>query len=443
MIPVSSPGAQGGQRPASPGGDSPTERILLPQAAAAAAAPHGGDATRVGPPPPGGPGGGFGGGRGFGAPPTPPAGGDLGGEKPRWRRRSLLVGALVVALLAVLYVGDLLLSSGCGAARRDCRRCGRSAGSSLAAAEQRLRAEIEPRATQPVPVQRRRGHERDRPDGPPGSPSTGRPPSTRSASSRSTRSPASRRCSPTRGRRRDHGPTQRRSTARSRSWRRSSTGPPTEGTVRFDGHRRRSPVDPRARPAARRDRRRRRRCGASGCPARPVALPLTHAARRSPRPRTSPPAIEEVARPAVSAPVTVIGENGTSRPRCTPRGHREALLVRPGENGGLVPRDQPGRASTDAVAPQLAPSEQPGRDATLDFSAGAARSSSRPRTAAASTTRPPLADLLTVLTGTGPREITAVYADQPAEVTTEDLQALGIPEVIGSSPPAGSPATRG
>jgi vancomycin resistance protein YoaR len=36
-----------------------------------------------------------------------------------------------------------------------------------------------------------------------------------------------------------------------------------------------------------------------------------------------------------------------------------------------------------------------------------------------------------VLTSTGPREITAVYADQPAEVTTEDLEALGTPEVIG------------
>ena len=42
-----------------------------------------------------------------------------------------------------------------------------------------------------------------------------------------------------------------------------------------------------------------------------------------------------------------------------------------------------------------------------------------------------LKDLLTVLTGTGERTITAVYADQPAELTTEELNKLGITGVIG------------
>jgi len=35
-----------------------------------------------------------------------------------------------------------------------------------------------------------------------------------------------------------------------------------------------------------------------------------------------------------------------------------------------------------------------------------------------------------VITGTGPREITAVYADQPAELTTEELKEMGITGLI-------------
>jgi vancomycin resistance protein YoaR len=85
----------------------------------------------------------------------------------------------------------------------------------------------------------------------------------------------------------------------------------------------------------------------------------------------------------------------------------------------------------DELAPQLAPSETPGRDAALDFSTGQpvvtpsvdGRGVDYPAT---------LTDLLTVLTKpAGEREITAVYADKPAELTTDELSGLGITGVIG------------
>jgi vancomycin resistance protein YoaR len=54
-----------------------------------------------------------------------------------------------------------------------------------------------------------------------------------------------------------------------------------------------------------------------------------------------------------------------------------------------------------------------------------------------------LKDLLPVLTGTGPREITAVYADQPAKLTTQQLEGLGISGVIGEFQTGGFAADSG
>ena len=84
-----------------------------------------------------------------------------------------------------------------------------------------------------------------------------------------------------------------------------------------------------------------------------------------------------------------------------------------------------------ALDPQLASSEQPGRDATLNFVGG------RPVVTPSQDGRgvdyeATLKDLLAVLTKTGDeRKITAVYASQPAKLTTEQLNGLGIIGVIG------------
>jgi vancomycin resistance protein YoaR len=138
-------------------------------------------------------------------------------------------------------------------------------------------------------------------------------------------------------------------------------------------------------------------------------------------------AIEKTARPAVSAPVVVNGEGGT-KGTLTPEVIATLLSFR-ADPGGLVPEVNI-KAATDALEPGLARSETPGRNASLDFSSG------RPVVTPSKDGRGvdydvTLKDLLAVLTGTGERTITAVYAEQPAELTTEKLNSLGITGVIG------------
>lgn len=138
-------------------------------------------------------------------------------------------------------------------------------------------------------------------------------------------------------------------------------------------------------------------------------------------------AVDQVARPAVSAPVTVVGDGG-ARATITTEVVAAALAFR-AEAGALVPEINLA-AIADALRPQLAASEIPGRDAALDFASGTAVvvPSQDGRGIDYETT---LADLPSALTGTGDREIAAVYADQPARFTTADLEALGVPGVIG------------
>jgi vancomycin resistance protein YoaR len=338
----------------------------------------------------------------------------------RRRRRGLLVLAAVVVVLALLYVGDLVL--GAGSVPRGVTVGGVPVGGlELAAAEQRLRSEIEPRATRPVQVTV--GEVRSEID----PQAAGLEVDWRATMDRAREQPL-------------NPVTRITSFFTTREVGVAATADdqalaaaleqlapvvdraPVEGGVRFEGVTP-VPVDPVPGqrldiPAATTVLTREWATG------RPVALPLTELA-----PTTAPDdvaaVIEGVARPAVSAPVTIRGEDVQAT--LPPQAIAEALSFR-AEGGKLVPEINQ-QVIVDAVDPALAPSETPGRDATIDFSSGApvVVPSQDGRGVDYDTT---LADLLTVLTGTGPREIVAVYADQPAEVTTEELNAQGITGLI-------------
>jgi vancomycin resistance protein YoaR len=199
---------------------------------------------------------------------------------------------------------------------------------------------------------------------------------------------------------------------------------PAEGTVRFEGIEP-QPVDPRpgqqldvvaAGDVLKRD-------WANGSA---VALPITEL---SPTTTTEDvaTAIQEVARPAVAAPITVVGENGVQG-TVTPEVIAASLSFL-AENGALTPELNQ-QAIQEALAPQMAASEKPGRDATFDFAGG------RPVVVPSQDGRgvdyeATVAALVGVLGSPEPREVTAVYAEKPAEITTEELRALGNPEVIG------------
>ncbi|MFB9387175.1 VanW family protein [Pseudonocardia petroleophila] len=402
VIPIST-GAAAAEPSASGPTDPPTERI--PVAAAAAAPPS-----------------------------RPSDGGPPSGGRSR-RRLPLLIVAAVVAVLALVYVADLLLSS--GSVPRGVTVAGVAVGGmSLADAEQELRTEIEPRTTVPVEVTA-------------GEVTTQIDPvtaglavdwaGTLARAGEQPLNPITRITSFF---------TQREIGVATTVDRAAVDGAlgellpivdkvPVEGTVRFEGV---TPVavdpvpgqhldQPAAVDVLSRD-------WASG---RPVALPLIPLPAKT-TPEDVANAIEEVAGPAVSGPVTVIGEND-SEGVLEPAVIAESLTFEPGEAGGLEPVLNP-TVVTDALDDQLAGSEREPVDASLDFSTTPATvvPSQDGRGVDYDAT---LADLLTVLTGTGPRQITAVYADQPAEVTTEELQSLGSAGVISEFQTGGFAADSG
>ncbi len=76
----------------------------------------------------------------------------------------------------------------------------------------------------------------------------------------------------------------------------------------------------------------------------------------------------QVARPAVASPFTVTGEAGTSV-TLTPEQIATVLAFRPGSGGELIGEVNPA-ALEQAAGTAFAASEQPGRDASIDFATG-------------------------------------------------------------------------
>ncbi|MBK1788278.1 VanW family protein [Prauserella sp. ASG 168] len=197
-----------------------------------------------------------------------------------------------------------------------------------------------------------------------------------------------------------------------------------EGTVRFDGL---TPVPEDPRPGQRLD------VGAARAeilrhwPAEGgVALPVSTLDVRS-TPESVRTALEEIATPAVSGPVTVRGENKDAV--LSPETIAAALTFAARDDGSLEPRiDQ--EVVVGDVGPQLASTEQRGRDASFVFEGDSVRieESAHGRGIDWKAT---LSGLPDVLRETGERAVTAKYAAQPASLTTEEAEQLGIEEVIG------------
>lgn len=340
-----------------------------------------------------------------------------------WRKRALLITGGVVAALGLLYGGDLLFSS--GSIPRGVTVAGVPIGGvAVADAEQTLRAQLEPRTQQPVPVTV--GDAKSTVD-----PRTAglsvdwaatvaragvQPlnPFTRIASLFSSR---------------ETGVVTRSDPAALEAalteLKPAVDKPAVEGNVAFDGVNPR-PVDPVAgqqldvkAAADVLDR--------DWVSRTPVALPLT---RLEPITTANDvaSALAKVATPAVSGPVTITGENNT-KATLTPSDIAAALSFHADPAAGLVPELNQDSISA-VLKPQLAGSETPGRDASLDFTGPTpvvvpsqdGRGVDYPAT---------LKALLPVLATPGQRQVAAVYAAQPAKLTTEGLSKLGITGVIG------------
>jgi vancomycin resistance protein YoaR len=354
--------------------------------------------------------------------PEDPAAPPQEAARPR-RRRALLITGVVVAALGLLYGGDLLFSS--GSMPRGVTVVGVPVGGiALGNAEQTLRAQIEPRTAQPVPVTI--GEAKTTVDPRTAGLSVDWPATVARAGAQPL-NPVTRITSLFTSR--EVGVVTRSDPAALNAalteLKPAFDKPAVEGNIRFDGVTP-QPVTPAAgqeldvqAAAAALDR-----DWASGDP---VALPLTTL-----QPITTDAdvtsAMSRVAKPAVSGPVTITGEKN-GKATLTPANIAAALTFHADATAGLVP-DLNQDALTAALKPQLADSETPGRDATLDFTGPTpvvipsqdGRGVDYPTT---------LKGLLPVLTGTGPRQLTAVYGQQPAKLTTEGLAKLGISGIIG------------
>ncbi|WP_460358972.1 VanW family protein [Mycobacterium sp. ZZG] len=345
-------------------------------------------------------------------------------EPPKTRRRQLLLTLIATpfALLVVAYLGDLLYSK--DRVIRGTTAAGVPIGGlTLTDAEEQLRAAVTPRTTRPIPVTA--GPERREID----PASAGLTIDWRATVGQAGAQPLN--------------PITRLSslfttheigvvssaddaalTAAVDDLAAVVAQDPVEGTVRFEGREpvgvdpevgRRLDVDA-ATELLKRD-------WATGST---VDLPMIEL-----EPRTTASDVEaavaDIAAPAVSGPLIITGEDD-ARAVISENVIAAALTFDVGDRDIVATVDQ--NAIADAARPQLADSEVPRRDATIDFTA------SPPAKVPSQDGRridydDTLADLMDVLTDTTDREITAVYVDEPATFTTADIDGLGHVQVIG------------
>jgi vancomycin resistance protein YoaR len=138
-------------------------------------------------------------------------------------------------------------------------------------------------------------------------------------------------------------------------------------------------------------------------------------------------ALEQLAKPAVAAPVIVHGEGKDAT--LAPDAIAGALVFEPADGGGLTMKVDQAKVVA-AVQPQLASTEKEGKDAQIVFESGAptVQPSQDGKAVNWDTSFAPLADVLKQPTG---RELKAQYTTKKASVTTDAANAVGIKEVIG------------
>jgi vancomycin resistance protein YoaR len=168
---------------------------------------------------------------------------------------------------------------------------------------------------------------------------------------------------------------------------------------------------------------------AGGDPSTPIELPVeitepyvdeTEAQR----------VLDETVTPALSAPVEVVGSNGGPTAEVPVAAIAASLTFTPQEDGQLVVGLDPAALQT-ALGDELAVFGSGAKDASFTVSGGAV--SVVPSVDGTGIAPDHLVEqLLPVLTQPAPRSVAAELGPVPADLTTEEAQALGIKEEIGS-----------
>ncbi|MBA8827341.1 vancomycin resistance protein YoaR [Saccharopolyspora lacisalsi] len=140
-------------------------------------------------------------------------------------------------------------------------------------------------------------------------------------------------------------------------------------------------------------------------------------------------ALNRIAKPAVSAPVTVLGDG--AKATLTPEMIADALRFNPDGNGGLKMHvDRP--TVVKAAEPQLASTIRPGKDAGFVVKGGkpVVQKSVHGRGIDWKKSLAPLSKVLRQQDQS--RSVRAVYVEEPAKLTTEEANKLGIREKVST-----------
>lgn len=165
-----------------------------------------------------------------------------------------------------------------------------------------------------------------------------------------------------------------------------------------------------------------------GDPASPIELPVDTVDVQV-RDDAAQQALDEVVTPALAAPVTVSGDDGTAA-ELSADGIASALRFGPGEGGALDVSLDPAALQT-ALGDQLGEFGIPAQDARFEISGDSISvvpsvdGTGIDPAALASSLRP-------VLTEPAPRAVTASLGAVPADFTTDEADALGIVEPIST-----------
>lgn len=198
---------------------------------------------------------------------------------------------------------------------------------------------------------------------------------------------------------------------------------PAEGTIRFEGGKA-IPVDPVVGRQVDLDRASDEVLDQWARPG-PVRMPVQEQ-QVSTTPQGVRKALNEVAKPAVSGPVTVRGEGKEAT--LTPEMVGEALRFEPNGSGGLKSHVD-NAAVVGAAEPQLADTTRPGNDAQIALEGGApvVHPSTEGRGIDWDKS---LERLPEVLKQRGDRSVQALYRQEPAQFTTDQANQLGVREVV-------------
>lgn len=138
-------------------------------------------------------------------------------------------------------------------------------------------------------------------------------------------------------------------------------------------------------------------------------------------------ALDQIVTPAVAQPVLVRGDGSDGI--LEPRTISSALQFAARDDGGLDVKVDPAKLQQN-LQPQLAKTEKPGRDAQIVFAGGApvVQPSEDVRKIDWTNTLKPL---MSVFVKTDERELPVRYQTAKPKLSTEDANALGIREVVG------------